>query len=206
MSSASVAESADSAPLAKEARREMLLDIAAEMVSSGRIDEMSMETVAERAGVSRPLLYKHFANRQELLTAVYRRESAHLDATIRGQLGRAHSLEDKLRALIQSALAAQATRGATFAALATNGLDSPERLDVQRSDHRETLRHFTKVAMTEIGLDRATATTAMTVALSTVLIMLNEFRQRPTAGYAAHLADVYVSMIMGGLRALAREA
>lgn len=206
MSSASPAEGVDDAPLTKAERREIFLDVAAELVSSGRIDELSMESVAERAGVSRPLVYKHFANRQELLAAVYRRESASLNVTIRGQVGRAHSLEDKLRALIESALSAQATRGATFAALATNGLDSPAELDVRRSDHRETLQHFTKVAMSEIGLDRPTADMAMTVALSTILIVLNEFRRRPTPGHAAQLADVYVSMTMGGLRALAQKS
>ncbi len=34
-----------------------------------------MEAVAERAGVSRPLVYKHFANRGELLASLYQRES-----------------------------------------------------------------------------------------------------------------------------------
>ena len=48
-------------------RRDSLLDMAAELVVAESIDAVSMDLVAERCGVSRPLVYKHFANRDELL-------------------------------------------------------------------------------------------------------------------------------------------
>src|SRR4051794_2132750 len=99
----------------------MLLDAAAEMVAAGEIDQVSMETVAERAGVSRALVYKHFANRHDLLTALYERESAHLHARLATDVEQAGSLEEMIRALVDGALAAQARRGATFAALAASG-------------------------------------------------------------------------------------
>ncbi|HET9560157.1 MAG TPA: helix-turn-helix domain-containing protein, partial [Actinomycetota bacterium] len=55
-------------------RRELLLDAAAALVRAGDAGSVSMEAVAEEAGVSRPLVYKHFANRDELLGELYRRE------------------------------------------------------------------------------------------------------------------------------------
>jgi len=71
--------------LARADRRDVLIDAAAELVAEGDIEAVSMEAVAERAGVSRPLVYKHFANRNELLAAVYQRESAllHADSAVR---------------------------------------------------------------------------------------------------------------------------
>jgi AcrR family transcriptional regulator len=63
-------------------RRETLLAAATAIVADGDVEALSMEAVAARAGVSRPLVYKHFANKGELLAAVYRREAAALDAEI----------------------------------------------------------------------------------------------------------------------------
>src|SRR6266480_4420461 len=70
------------ARLSRAERRDALLDATAELVSSAEIDAVTMEAVAERAGVSRPLVYKHFANRGELLAALYDREAALLHAEL----------------------------------------------------------------------------------------------------------------------------
>src|SRR5713101_1521887 len=86
--------------LAKADRRDALLDAAAELVATGDVEEVSMEAVAERAGVSRPLVYKHFANRRELLAAVYQRESALLHAELSADVSTADTLEETFRALI----------------------------------------------------------------------------------------------------------
>src|SRR5437763_15548673 len=108
-------EAADAASLepgrlAKADRRDALIDAAAELVAAGDIEAVSMEAVAERAGVSRPLVYKHFANRKELLAAVYQRESAFLHAELTAAVGAAETLEDRFRALAHGALRAQASR------------------------------------------------------------------------------------------------
>ncbi|MGV3760783.1 MAG: TetR/AcrR family transcriptional regulator, partial [Actinomycetota bacterium] len=117
---------------AGDARRELLLDAAAEMVAAGDADSVSMEAVAQRSGVSRALVYKHFANRRALLHALYERESAHLHLSMSQAVGKASTLEDMLRALVTGALAAQAERGATFAALASQGGRPREQRDRQR--------------------------------------------------------------------------
>src|SRR5438105_7117081 len=91
-------------------RRDGLLDAAAELVAAGDVEAVSMEAVAERAGVSRPLVYKHFANRNELLAAVYQRESALLHTELTADVSAAETLEETFRALIHGALRAQASR------------------------------------------------------------------------------------------------
>ena len=59
--------------LAPAARREQLLDLGREMVSQGRLDDVSIESIAEEAGISRGLLYHYFPNKREFRLAVLRR-------------------------------------------------------------------------------------------------------------------------------------
>ena len=102
-------------------RRELLLDAAAALVRAGDAESVSMEAVAEQAGVSRPLVYKHFANRDELLGELYRRAAAQLHDQLTADVLAAGSLEDGFRALVHGALAAAGAQGRLFAALRSAG-------------------------------------------------------------------------------------
>ncbi|MFE0425339.1 TetR/AcrR family transcriptional regulator [Streptomyces sp. NPDC058953] len=59
--------------LSKQARREQLLDTAAAIVRARGADGLTLVTLAEEAGVSRPIAYDHFATRPGLLLALHRR-------------------------------------------------------------------------------------------------------------------------------------
>ena len=110
-------DSLEPARLTRAERRDALLDAAVALVTSGDVEAVSMDAVAEKAGVSRPLVYKHFANRGELLAAVYRREAAHVHEDLAAEVGAATSLEGMYRTLIRGSLRASADRGHVFAAL-----------------------------------------------------------------------------------------
>jgi len=191
--------------LARADRRDVLIDAAAELVAEGDIEAVSMEAVAERAGVSRPLVYKHFANRNELLAAVYQRESALLHAELTADVSGAETLEDTFRALIHGALRAQASRGATFAALRMAGLRTRERREEERQRDRTTLRYFAGQAVREFDLDRAKANAAIAILLGAIDAALAQWRARPTREHAALLEDTYVALAMGGLEQLSHE-
>lgn len=59
--------------LSKQARREQLLDTAVAIVRTRGADGLTLVTLAEEAGVSRPIAYDHFATRPGLLLALHRR-------------------------------------------------------------------------------------------------------------------------------------
>lgn len=61
-------------------RREQLLDIGLSMLATRPLEEMSIELLAEEAGISRGLLYHYFASKQEFHLAVVRRAVADLTA------------------------------------------------------------------------------------------------------------------------------
>lgn len=56
-------------------RREQLLDIGVELLATRPLEELSIELLAEKAGISRGLLYHYFANKQEFHVAVVRRSA-----------------------------------------------------------------------------------------------------------------------------------
>ncbi|MER5650199.1 TetR/AcrR family transcriptional regulator [Streptosporangium sp. NPDC002524] len=64
---------AASTRLSKRARREQLLDTAMTIVRAQGTDSLTLLTLAEAAGVSRPIVYDHFGTRPGLLLALYRR-------------------------------------------------------------------------------------------------------------------------------------
>ncbi|MFB7450196.1 TetR/AcrR family transcriptional regulator [Streptomyces sp. NPDC056194] len=64
-------------------RRAQLLDVAAQLFAALPYDEVRMEEVAERAGVSRALLYQHFPNKRDLFAALYQEVSEQLLAQTR---------------------------------------------------------------------------------------------------------------------------
>ena len=55
-------------------RREQLLDAALDLIAEQGYGGISMEAIARRAGVTKPVVYDLFGNRGELLTALLRRE------------------------------------------------------------------------------------------------------------------------------------
>jgi AcrR family transcriptional regulator len=164
-----------------------------------------MEAVAERAGVSRPLVYKHFANRSELLGVLYQRESAHLHAQMSAEVTAAESLEDMFRALIRAARRAQADRAATFAALRAAGVRNHARREEQRRRDRTTLRYFTTCVVREFDLEQREARAGVAIMLGAVENVLAQWRRRPTREHATLLEDTYAALVMGGLDEMARR-
>ncbi|MFG2289549.1 TetR/AcrR family transcriptional regulator [Streptomyces sp. NPDC048595] len=59
-------------------RRDQLLDVGARLFAAKPYDEVLMEDIAERAGISRALLYRYFPNKRDLFAAVYRQAADRL--------------------------------------------------------------------------------------------------------------------------------
>src|SRR6266516_910782 len=196
------ADPLEPARLGRAERRDAILDAAQALVASGDVEAVSMETVAERAGVSRPLVYKHFANRNELLAAVYRREAVHLHRQLAAEVGAADTVEAMFRTLIRAALRAADRRGHVFAALRAAGGWNRELRHEQRARDADTVRAFSRRAMRELGIDRRQATAGTATLLAAIDPVLAQWRLRPTPEHAALLEDIYMGMVHGVFDAL----
>ncbi|HEX3794277.1 MAG TPA: helix-turn-helix domain-containing protein [Acidimicrobiales bacterium] len=179
------------------ARRDALLDAAVALVSAKGLHVVSMEAVAEHAGVSRPLVYKHFANRNELLAAAYRREAAKLHQDLSSEVASADRIEEMYRALVQGSMRASAERGQILAALRAEGGWNRDIRQEQRSRDRETVRAFAAVAARQFGLDRRRSTTVTAVLLGALDAVLTQWRMHPTEENRGILEETYLAMVVG---------
>ncbi|MFI5317274.1 MAG: TetR/AcrR family transcriptional regulator [Myxococcota bacterium] len=98
-------------------RREQLLDVAAEILRDSGFLALSMERVAERAGVSKGLGYAYFKNADDLAIALYDREVAAVYGRVVQAVRRARSFEERVRAAARAYLDVVAERGALIALL-----------------------------------------------------------------------------------------
>ena len=64
--------------LSPEQRREQLLDLGVRLLGSRSVDELSIDLLAEEAGISRGLLYHYFGSKQGFHEAVVRHAAARL--------------------------------------------------------------------------------------------------------------------------------
>ncbi|WP_067722650.1 TetR/AcrR family transcriptional regulator [Nocardia yamanashiensis] len=64
-------------------RREQLLDVARRIVAESGFTEVSIAAVAERGGVTRPVVYDSFGSREELLDELIARETERMGAAVR---------------------------------------------------------------------------------------------------------------------------
>jgi AcrR family transcriptional regulator len=196
---------ADAGRLGRAERREALLDAAAALAAEGSAEAITMDAVAERAGVSRPLVYRHFPNRQELIAAVYQRETAHLHDQLTADVAAARSIEGMFRALVHGALRAAAERGHLFATLRSAGAWSPEVRRRQRDRDAVTARAFADVAVRELGAGKVAARTTTGLLLSLVDPVLSRWRQDPTPEHAALLEETFMTIVSASLAALGGE-
>ena len=179
----------------------MLLDVAAEIALTEGPDAVSMEVVAERAGVSRPLVYKHYKNREELLGAVYRRSARQVHRQLVAEVEAAGTVEEMFRALVHGALSVAGERGRVFAVLRTGSWTRDVRRDQRERDGR-TAEAFTARVVSELGADPHRARPVVSLLLSTVDVVLTQWRTDPTEARAARLEQAYMEIVRATLRSL----
>lgn len=86
--------------LSKEARREQLLDTAAELLLEAGTGAITMEGLASRAGVSKALPYLHFGDAADVLVALHARELRDMSRRIGSAVAAAEPGEAQIAAAI----------------------------------------------------------------------------------------------------------
>jgi AcrR family transcriptional regulator len=189
--------------LPADERRQALLDVALDLLRRDGVELVTMGTVAEQAEVTRALLYKHFANREDLLLALFRREASKLDCEMQQIVGRApDGFEPKLRAFIRAALEAVESHGPIFVPLRPIVSRSSYQREQQVRDRR-TVKYFAELATQELDLTPSVACAAMPILLAGINAMLVQIYSRPTAQHRRDLEDLYLDIVLGALRSLA---
>jgi AcrR family transcriptional regulator len=73
--------------MSKQQRHTQLLQVARELIRDAGTGEFTLARLADRAGVTKPLVYDHFGDRDGVLTELYREFEARQRETLRTALG-----------------------------------------------------------------------------------------------------------------------
>ncbi|MEV6855119.1 TetR/AcrR family transcriptional regulator [Streptomyces microflavus] len=132
--------------LSKQARREQLLNTAVTIVRTQGADGLTLVTLAEAAGVSRPIVYDHFGTRPGLLLALYRRLDERHRAAIAEALQEAGPTAGEIARVISAAYFACATDMPELGSISAALKGNPEMGTIQR----EMLDSYTDLMAAEL--------------------------------------------------------
>lgn len=135
--------------LSRRDRRRQLLDVARRVVVDRGASAMTMELLAEAAGVSKALPYAHFENIDAVLVAVYQREGVRLGRHIWSRLEDAEPDADMVRLHVCAYFEGMARSGEVFGALTVPGLSVSTKADPRNDGPKFS----TRVLRTFHGLD-----------------------------------------------------
>jgi AcrR family transcriptional regulator len=139
--------------MSRSARRHQLLDVAATRVVEHGLAAMSMERIAEWAGVSKALPYAHFDNVEHLLVGLYQREAVAIGREIVDALEQADPAEDLIVVRVRAWFDATARRAEVIRALTAPGSTVPAAADPDG----EGARYSARLLYRYHGLDKQRA-------------------------------------------------
>lgn len=70
--------------MSRDARRAQLLELAQGLLRSGGIEALTMERLAAEAGIAKPVVYRHFTDRDAIVLSLLRSEWQRIDEAISG--------------------------------------------------------------------------------------------------------------------------
>ena len=178
-------------------RRAHLIDAAARIILEDGFEALTMESLAERAGVSKGLGYAYFDNAEEVALALFDREIASMYGKLGDAMEARAPFETRVRAAVATYLDCIAERGALIAIL-QNRL-SGRRL---RKNVRARLGPFFELwsrhIRTAFGATREEAEILATIVLSASDSIGRAVGARHAARRAAE--ELLVAFVVNGLR------
>jgi len=192
--------------LSRPDRQDALLDTAAALLEAGGASAVTMEAVAANAGVSRPLVYKHFTNRDALMVALFRRESAAFDAEVAEALADVEGLEALIRVSAEAIVDGFARRRRVLRPLLRGESMNAGLRQAQFERNRRHHRWYRDRVVAERGVAPDVAEAVVTVFFGGLSALIATSPARPGPEERRRTVDVCVAMTMGGLDRLATAA
>lgn len=115
-------------------RRRQLLDAAEGLLASGGSDALRMDALAQAAGVTRPVVYAHFGDRDGLIVALLERHASRVRDHVRAAVGPDESFAIALRSATRAYLEIASSVGGPLRALTTAEHLSPA-IEVARGSY-----------------------------------------------------------------------
>jgi AcrR family transcriptional regulator len=141
--------------LSRDARRAQLLGAARDVFAAQGYHAAAMDDIADRAGVSKPVLYQHFPSKLELYRALLTTYADELIGRLRSVLGSTNDNEQRTRGAVSAYFEFVATEGQSFRLVFESDLRSePEAAAVLDRALRECIDAVAEAVTADAGLDR----------------------------------------------------
>lgn len=186
--------------LSPEARREQILDEAAQRILAEGLTSVSMERLARSVGISKGLVYNYFPTRNALLTALLSREQAELRRRGMASALRAESFADLIRQTTRLYLEQTRDRGALIAALMSDPSVAGLMEEDNRADRERTVRYFVRETRRQYDLPLPVAIAAVEM-VSAITDRAGQLVADGTLDVEA-ATEMCVGLITGGLAGL----
>jgi AcrR family transcriptional regulator len=126
--------------MTRENRRAQLVEVALSIVAADGADGLTLGRLAERAGVSKPVVYDHFESRSAVLLSLYRDFDRRQTATLLAALASAPpTVEGQTESIARCHVACVVEHGAALSGIAAALSGSPEMTDARRRCERDYL-------------------------------------------------------------------
>jgi AcrR family transcriptional regulator len=149
--------------MSRAARREQLLDASGRLLVERGAEAVTMERVAEWAGVSKALPYAHFENSDDVLVALHDRVVGELGGRILGALEEAPDGVDRVRLVVATYLDTVADLGPILGAVTAPGSPSARLAD---RDQRIGPRFVARLLIEHFALPKDRAKAAAPIVLA----------------------------------------
>ncbi len=178
-------------------RRRVILDAATAVVAARGVEAASISEIAARAGVTRPVIYDHFADKQEVVLALIEEHHATLMDVLGGIAAGPRLDEATLRSLLVAYLHQVDVDPGGWRILCLEPSRVPAIAEVQR----RTAGEVNLIVAQMLDPRRPLSERLMVVEAARAAVnALAELRQQDPSVEIEELADVGVSLLWTGLR------
>ena len=143
--------------LARADRAAVVLDAAEQIFAARGYARASMAEIAERAGVTKPVLYDHFGSKDGLLAEVIRRAGVELRTALESAVGGATSPEEALRQGLRTYFDFIEAHAESWTVLLTEGAGSPAGTEALETVRRQQADYIAALIAAELVEDRRNA-------------------------------------------------
>jgi AcrR family transcriptional regulator len=185
----------------RETRAAQLLDVVEALTLKEGAGAVTMERIAELAGVAKPVVYRHFGNASAALLAVLERRWAAIDPDLDAIFRGGPDFEGGVRRGVERYLGELAADRYLIRKLLATAMDDPVVARAFRARLDRRGRDLAAILARDLEVEPNTAVTLATFCIGALSRLGDKVHEAPESARAQ--ADRFARFITGGLRAAA---